>query len=97
MPDHVHVVILNHRASIEEIVGYLKRAGTRALTASDVHPLREYQTGRGRIPTPWVEHGWNRFLNARCEIIDAIDYVERNPVRIWLPKQHWDFVEPWSG
>src|SRR5687767_7551129 len=32
MPDHVHVVTQRHRATIEYVVGILKRAATRQLT-----------------------------------------------------------------
>jgi REP element-mobilizing transposase RayT len=93
MPDHVHLVTLNHRASIEQIVGYLKRAGTRKLNELDLHPLREFRKRDGSIPTPWVEHGWNRFVDEPRAVDDAIDYVNRNPMKIGLPRQKWSFVE----
>src|SRR5205823_3208389 len=55
MPDHVHLVIHRHRTTIEEIVGFLKRAATRELTRSNLHPLTAHTTARGRVPSPWVD------------------------------------------
>ena len=97
MWDHVHVVTLRHREPIEEIVGYLKRAATRALTRAQVHPLAGYETSRGRIPTPWVEGGWNRYLNGWHEIVDAIGYVQANPRKCGLPPQRFGFVRDCKG
>jgi REP element-mobilizing transposase RayT len=96
MWDHVHLVPLrHHELIIEDIVGYLKRAATRALTHKGVHPLAEYRTTRDRIPTPWVEGGWNRYFNDWQEIVDAIGYVEGNPEKCGLAPQRFEFVENW--
>ena len=94
MPDHTHLVTRPHRESIEQIVGFLKRAGTRKLNELDLHPLKSYRMQNGSVPTPWVQHGWNRFLNDWSAVRDAIDYVERNPLKIGLARQVWSFVEP---
>ena len=92
MPNHAHVVSSRHNLPIEEIVGYIKRAATRQLTREKLHPLGEYRSSRGRIPSPWVEHGWFRYLNDDEEILGAIDYVWENPTKIDLPQQPWWFI-----
>ena len=43
MPDHVHLVFARHPATVEEIVGFLKRAATRELTREGLHPLAQYR------------------------------------------------------
>jgi REP element-mobilizing transposase RayT len=93
MPDHVHVVIDRHpHLLIEEIVAHLKRAATRQMTREDIHPLRDYHRNTGRVPQPWVEGGWFRYLNDDQAIADAVDYVRQNPTKIGLPIQTWSFV-----
>ncbi|HEY2586233.1 MAG TPA: hypothetical protein VGI81_10765 [Tepidisphaeraceae bacterium] len=57
-------------------------------------PLRDYQRNTGRVPPPWVEGGWFRYLNDEPAIEGAIDYVRQNPTRIDLPLQHWSFITP---
>jgi REP element-mobilizing transposase RayT len=94
MPDHVHMVVLRHRETIEQIVGFLKRAATRELTTQDLRPLTEYADYAGRIPTPWADGGWHRFLNSDREIVGAIDYVDGNPTKVGYRAQHWPFVIP---
>src|SRR5207248_6345444 len=95
MVDHVHIVSLRHRQFIEQIVGFLKRAASRRFGELDLHPLKEYRNPRGRVPTPWVEGGWNRYLNDWQAIADAVHYVEQNPVKVGLPPQRWEFVRDW--
>ena len=94
MPDHVHLVFARHPATVEEIVGFLKRAATRELTREGLHPLAEYRRARGTVPTPWVIGGWNRYLNRAPEIADATDYVEKNPEKLGFKRQSWSFVLP---
>jgi hypothetical protein len=33
-----------------------------------------------------------RYLNTPDEVIDAIGYVNDNPLKIRMPRQIWDFV-----
>lgn len=79
---------------IEDIVAYLKRAATRQLHREGIHPLRDYRRNTGRVPPPWVEGGWFRYLNDDTAIEAAIDYARKNPTRIGLPVQRWPFVTP---
>lgn len=98
MPDHVHLVPKRHpRLTIEEIVGFLKRAATRELTREGIHPLREFPNEDGTLHTPWVIGGWNRFLDTDEKVVGAIDYVWKNPDKIGLPRQPWWFISGFPG
>jgi len=92
--DHVHIVPARHRETVEFMARVMKSAATRRLTSDGLHPLRSYADASGRAPTPWAEGGWERYLNTREEIIDAVKYVNGNPRKHNLPDQHWDFVRP---
>jgi REP element-mobilizing transposase RayT len=93
MPDHVHLVVLRHRETIEQVVGFLKRAATPQLTAEGIRPNADYANSRG-IPTPWVDGGWHRFLNTNQDIAGAIQYVDDNPGKAGYKRQRWPFVVP---
>ena len=92
-PDHIHMVILRHRETIEQVVGFLKRAATRELNKRSIHPLAAFRNKRGAVPTPWADGGWHRFLNSEADILEAIGYVEENPVKSGRRAQRWSFVE----
>ncbi len=92
MPDHVHLVIDRHNESIEFIAGFLKRSASRALSRAGCHPLAAHTKLNGRVPSPWVEGGWNVFLNEDDEIGHRIGYTNDNPVKAGLPPQQWPFV-----
>ena len=94
MPDHVHLVIARHNESIEPIVGFLKRSASRSLSRAGCHPLVSHRKPNGRLPSPWVEGGWNVYLNTPDEVSQRIRYVEANPLKAGLPAQHWPFVGP---
>jgi len=88
----VHFVVGRHESTIEYLTGILKRAGTRQLKEENRHPLSAHTRDDGRTPSPWTDGGWVRYLNSAEEIIDAIDYVRRNPTRIGRQVQEWNFV-----
>jgi REP element-mobilizing transposase RayT len=93
MPDHVHLVVQRHAERlIERIVGYLKTRATQALIEKQIHPLQEHRRADGFLPTCWVQHGWNVYLNSQSDILRAIDYVKANPRRAGLRDQKWSFV-----
>lgn len=96
MRDHVHIVPERHDLPIEDVVGHLKRAATRELTHEGLHPLAEHRNTRGRVPSPWVEHGWYRFLDNPVEVSGAIDYANDNPVKQGMKKQQWSFVQEYG-
>ena len=94
LQDHVHLVVARHRENIEFLARVIKSAATRRLTAEGLHPLARHADPGARAPTPWAEGGWERYLNDRHAIVDAIDYVNGNPRKHDLPDQTWDFVVP---
>ena len=94
MPDHVHLVTKRHPKYIEDIVGFLKRAATRQLTVEGLHPLQGFINRSNRVPSPWVDSGWNRFIVDHRLIEPAVDYVTNNPIKVGLPCQSWPFTSP---
>jgi REP element-mobilizing transposase RayT len=93
LPDHVHAVILRPERTIEQVVGFLKRAGTRQLTKEGLHPLSQFRRRNGDVPSPWIaDGGWYRYLQSESEIDGAINYVEQNPLKIGMRAQRWNFV-----
>jgi REP element-mobilizing transposase RayT len=97
MPDHMHVVVAAHRFDGDEIIAYLKRAGTRGMNDEGLHPLREFARKSGKHPSPWAEGGWKVMLFTPAQMRARIRYVEGNPVQAGLPRQRWSFVAPYLG
>ncbi len=96
MPDHIHLVTGRHPRDVEYLTGFLKRAGTRRLTAEGLHPLEKDRRAGGRAPSPWADHGWFVYLNTPDEMRQRIGYVEGNPIKEGLPRQKWPFVIPYE-
>ena len=92
--DHVHLIPARHRETVEFLCRVMKSAATRRLTAEGLHPLSRCADATGRAPTPWAEGGWERYLNDKQAIVDAVNYVNINPLKQNLPDQNWDFVAP---
>lgn len=87
MPDHVHLVIRKHRHAAEEMIENLI-AGSRAkLVAARRDPDHPVWT---------VGPGWNVFLEHPDDVRRTVRYVERNPLPLGLPVQHWPFVTPYD-
>lgn len=95
MPDHVHLVIARHPRRVKQIVGHLKARATQVLNAQGLNPLGEYRVPDGRVPSPWVEGCWTVFLDSHADVLRAIEYVERNPLREGFKAQRWTFVVPY--
>jgi hypothetical protein len=91
---HQHLVIKRHRFLVEQVIRQLRTGASRQLLDDDLHPFARLREPDGSIPTIWGRSPWKVFLNADAEIIDAIDYVEDNPLKDDKPRQHWDFVTP---
>jgi REP element-mobilizing transposase RayT len=94
MPDHVHLVAARQEMYAETIAGFLKRAASRQLRKENLHPLAAFPDEKGRLPSPWEEHGWKVFLHTLEEIELAIQYVNNNPLEAGLPPQHWSWIKP---
>ena len=96
LPSHVHLVIMRHRYSIEQVVNLMKGAATRRLMRDELHPLAQYRDRNARIPSPWEQECGHEFLYSVRDVLRAIDYVERNPIKEGKPRQRWSFVTPYK-
>jgi REP element-mobilizing transposase RayT len=97
LPDHVHLVVARHRIDGDELIGYLKRAGTRGLNEEKLNPMQRFPKADGRLPSPWGGRGWNVMLFTAGRMHAAIRYVEENPVRAGYKRQRWKFMVPFVG
>jgi REP element-mobilizing transposase RayT len=88
MPDHVHILIRKHKHLAEQMIENFQTSSREELLRpglrDDDHPL-------------WGGPGWKVFLESPENIRRTIGYIEKNPVKIGLPKQIWDFVSPYDG
>lgn len=100
MPDHVHMVLdgrdLGSR-TIELVANQLKQKASRLLREAGLHPLTDYATADGSLPTCWALGQWVVYLNDVGHVENAIRYVDDNPPNAGLPRQRWSFVSGWSG
>ncbi len=94
LPQHTHLVIARCDRRAEQIVAHLKGRATQQLTAVGLHPLTRFRQSDGTIPSPWARKSWPVFLESDRHILNAIDYVEKNPLRDGKPLQRWSFVTP---
>ncbi len=88
MPDHVHILIRKHKHLAEDMLDNLQqtsrlRLRSLALRPSD-HPV-------------WGGPGWKVFLDTPTDIRRTIEYIDENPPRWRLPRQHWPFVIGYDG
>jgi hypothetical protein len=58
-----------------------------ALTRAGIHPLRDHATNGGAVPTPWTAKCWSVFVNDAAQLMAAIRYVERHPMKEGLAPQ----------
>lgn len=93
MPDHVHLVLGRHRLDPKQLVIQLKGAATRHLIDENLHP---FSCVNGHRPKCFARGEWIVFLDTDDDVYRAIDYVEQNPLKESLPRQHWSFVLPFS-
>lgn len=88
MPDHVHLLIRKHRDSAEMMIEALQDASRDAVReCGQRYPLHPV----------WTDGGWKGFLETRADFQRIIRYIRENPLKISLPLQHWDFVQPYNG
>ncbi len=95
LPDHVHLVVAAHRLSIETLAGLLKGAATTQLVKDDVHPFQGLKGLKDRVPPCFARKWWVIFKDNEESVVNAIKYVERNPLKAGLPAQKWKFVAPY--
>jgi len=95
LPQHVHMVVARHRYSIEQVVRLLRQAGTEHLLADNLHPFAHLRAANGRLPSIWAQDFRKVFLFTPDDVRRRIKYVEDNPVKDGLARQHWSFVVPY--
>ena len=88
MPDHVHLLIRKHRDAAEEMIEHLQLGSRLRLSASNLRTTDH--------PT-WTRGGWKVFLDHPDDVRRTIRYIEDTPVQWRLPKQEWEFVDPYDG
>jgi hypothetical protein len=71
----------------------LQLAFSPSASAPNAHPRREAAAAK-LCRELFAQAEWERYLNDRDEIVDAVDYVNTNPRKHDLSDQHWDFVVP---
>ncbi|MEX0774507.1 MAG: hypothetical protein WD042_02210 [Phycisphaeraceae bacterium] len=96
LPDHVHLVMAWHSRHCDDIAKHLKAKATMRLSAEGLHPLAQYASGTGRIPSPWARNHWCPFIWSAEHMRVAIRYVRANPIKAGLQAQHWSIVTPYE-
>jgi REP element-mobilizing transposase RayT len=94
LPDHVHVVVKASRHQPTTVVGHLKREASLALLREDLHPFQAERRKDGTLPSCWAENSWRVYLDDVEDVLRAIRYVERNPLKEGKRRQKWSFVRP---
>lgn len=92
LEDHIHLVIARHRYQIEQIANLMKGDATRQLVAEGHHPLWQYRRDDGTIPCCWARKWWKVFVDNEEHLLNAIRYVENNPLKEGKRRQKWSFV-----
>lgn len=92
LPTHVHLVIMRHRLSIEQVVNLLKGSATRCLRDRKLYP-----GGGAPDNGEYAQRLWGRglrkvFINDLQHLDDEIQYVNNNPLKEGKPRQTWGFV-----
>jgi REP element-mobilizing transposase RayT len=89
MPDHVHLLVRKHKHTAEEVAENLMAASRAGLIEAG---------RRDRTHPTWVSGTpWGVFVDHPDDVRRTTRYIERNPVKIGLPEQHWPFVQPYDG
>ncbi len=93
MPDHVHLVIGDHRLAPDQIAIQLKASATRQLAQEKIHPLQAFPTASGRFPKAFARGQWKVYLDPD-DVDRAVEYVRQNPLKEGMKEQVWKFVKP---
>ncbi|MDZ4656750.1 MAG: hypothetical protein SH868_04130 [Bythopirellula sp.] len=86
--DHVHLVTACHSLDPRKLVIQLKGAATKELCEREIHPFEGHAKAFARGE-------WVVFLDTPTDVNRAIRYVEQNPEKEGLPRQHWPFITPY--
>jgi len=96
LPDHVHLVIGYHERPFQQITAHLKARASQELRAEALHPFARHERGDGSLPSPWAESLWKVYCFDREHVRNAIEYVEKNPMREGKRRQSWLLVTPFG-
>ena len=96
LPDHCHLLLQRHERPIDQIASHMKAKATQTLSAAGVHPLANFASPKGRVPSPWARNYWSVFVTHEDQMHLATQYVNDNPVKAGLAAQHWSFVKPYT-
>ncbi len=88
MPDHVHMLIRKHRDTAEQMIANLQQMSRDELRCNSSLPPNH---------PVWGGPGWNVFQDNPDDIRRTIPYIQNNPTKMRMPKQHWAFVQPYNG
>ena len=89
--NHAHLVVRTHRDRSEVIWGVMANASMQALRDAGLveptHPV-------------WSHRPYKVFIYTKDEcggVRGKIKYVNDNPEKEGLPRQFWEFVQPFKG
>jgi REP element-mobilizing transposase RayT len=92
LPQHIHLVIGPHGTDIRRIVGHLKGRATQRLAADGLHPLANFREKDGTLPSAWARNSWVVYMFSEEHLLQAIRYVNQNPLKEGKKRQNWSFV-----
>lgn len=82
---------------IESRVIQLKASATTELMRCGLHPFQDLPDENGRPSKCFARGEWKVYLEQPEDLARAARYVEGNPEKEGLSKQHWPFVTPLSA
>jgi REP element-mobilizing transposase RayT len=94
LPQHIHLVVADHRYDAGQIVTLLKGSASKHLEEQSLHPMSAFPRRKGRLAKCWARGEWKVYLDTPTDLKRAIRYVESNPVKEGLKPQRWRVVTP---
>jgi REP element-mobilizing transposase RayT len=92
LDNHTHLIIDRCERPIAQIVTHLKGRATQQVRAEGIHPFERFADADGSVPTMWAGKYWKVFIDNDEHYANAIQYVERNPLKEGKKRQDWSFV-----
>jgi REP element-mobilizing transposase RayT len=88
MPDHVHILIRKHKDQAEDMLDNFQQLSRLRLRNVRLRPPGH---------PVWGGPGWKVFLDTPTDIRRTIRYIDDNPEKWGLARQHWPFVRRYDG
>jgi REP element-mobilizing transposase RayT len=92
LPEHIHLVIGRHEYHVEQIVRRLKQEAGLQLKRDELHPFEGMAGKRGALPPVFCSGLWKCFIDSPEHLINAVSYVQKNPLKEGKKRQKWSFV-----